>query len=321
MTKYKEVKLDPWASETIPADVKQQLLQNIEVCRDAVVFFTACGSASGYGGHTGGAYDTVSALCLPGSVASLLAGFCGEFTAMMLTGRVLADARGDASARLLQRQVCSCPAPSICVPGAQVHSKSQLRAGCSDVLQLCLLCAVASVLAPGGVRFECHAVVCALLLTKGGMVMEMKAGSPMLYMLASPRLGTLPHDCFARPSPYVQSDTQQVPNQNRPDKFVPIFFDEAGHRVATQYLLSALDGDITFPHLKNYRVGHAGLPGHPELHCTPGVKFSSGRLGQVLCSDSMLSCVEYLLRQWECECTCACRTKSVRARIVLSRQG
>lgn len=68
---------------------------------------------------------------------------------------------------------------------------------------------------------------------------------------------------------------------NRPDKFVPIHFDEAGHRVATQYLLSALDGDISFAHLKNYRVGHAGLPGHPELHCTPGVKFSSGRLGQV----------------------------------------
>ena len=59
MTKYKEVKVDPWASETLPADVKQQLLQNIEVCRDAVVFFTACGSASGYGGHTGGAFDTV----------------------------------------------------------------------------------------------------------------------------------------------------------------------------------------------------------------------------------------------------------------------
>ena len=58
-------------------------------------------------------------------------------------------------------------------------------------------------------------------------------------------------------------------------------FDEAGHRVATQYLLAALDGDLQFSHLKNYRVGHAGLPGHPELHCTPGVKFSSGRLGQM----------------------------------------
>ena len=77
------------------------------------------------------------------------------------------------------------------------------------------------------------------------------------------------------------TDAQLAANQNRPDKFVPIYFDEAGHRVATQYLLSALDGAITFPHLKNYRVGHAGLPGHPELHCTPGVKFSSGRLGQV----------------------------------------
>ena len=62
---------------------------------------------------------------------------------------------------------------------------------------------------------------------------------------------------------------------------MPIMFDEAGHRVATQYLLAALDGDLQFSHLKNYRVGHAGLPGHPELHCTPGVKFSSGRLGQM----------------------------------------
>jgi len=50
MTKYKEVELDPWTEETLPAAKKAQLLQNIEVCRDAVVFFTACGSASGYGG-------------------------------------------------------------------------------------------------------------------------------------------------------------------------------------------------------------------------------------------------------------------------------
>ena len=67
----------------------------------------------------------------------------------------------------------------------------------------------------------------------------------------------------------------------RPDKFVPIFFDEAGHRVATQYLLSALKGKIPAAHLKNYRVGHAHLPGHPELGCTPGVEFSSGRLGHM----------------------------------------
>ena len=67
----------------------------------------------------------------------------------------------------------------------------------------------------------------------------------------------------------------------RPDKFVPIFFDEAGHRVATQYLLSALKGKLPAAQLKNYRVGHAHLPGHPELHCTPGVEFSSGRLGHM----------------------------------------
>ena len=30
-----------------------------------------------------------------------------------------------------------------------------------------------------------------------------------------------------------------------PDKFVPIFFDEAGHRVATQYLMAALHGETT----------------------------------------------------------------------------
>ncbi|MFM6909971.1 MAG: transketolase, partial [Dolichospermum sp.] len=28
------------------------------------------------------------------------------------------------------------------------------------------------------------------------------------------------------------------------DKFVPIFFDEAGHRVATQYLMATLQGDL-----------------------------------------------------------------------------
>jgi len=58
MTKYKEVELDPWTEETLPAAKKAQLLQNIEVCRDAVVFFTACGSASGYGGTRACMYVT-----------------------------------------------------------------------------------------------------------------------------------------------------------------------------------------------------------------------------------------------------------------------
>jgi transketolase len=62
---------------------------------------------------------------------------------------------------------------------------------------------------------------------------------------------------------------------------LPIFFDEAGHRVATQYLLSVLDGAMPAEKLLHYREAHAGLPGHPELGLTPGVKFSSGRLGHM----------------------------------------
>ncbi|KAF9647892.1 thiamine diphosphate-binding protein [Thelephora ganbajun] len=65
------------------------------------------------------------------------------------------------------------------------------------------------------------------------------------------------------------------------DKYVKIFFDEAGHRVATQYLLSALEGAIPPEHLLNYRAAYSKLPGHPELGLTPGVKFSSGRLGHM----------------------------------------
>src|SRR5262252_4930162 len=61
----------------------------------------------------------------------------------------------------------------------------------------------------------------------------------------------------------------------------PAFFDEAGHRVATQYLLSVLDGAMPAEKLMHYREYNQGLPGHPELGLTPGVKFSSGRLGHV----------------------------------------
>ncbi|MBD9354458.1 transketolase C-terminal domain-containing protein [Methylomonas albis] len=65
------------------------------------------------------------------------------------------------------------------------------------------------------------------------------------------------------------------------DGFVPIFFDEAGHRVATQYLMSTLNGDLPAERLMQYRAAHSHLPGHPELGFTPGVKFSSGRLGHM----------------------------------------
>ena len=138
LSAYQRIAVDPWTTETLSADQQAAMASNIELCRNAIVTFTACGAASGYGGHTGGAFDTV------------------------------------------------------------------------------------------------------------------------------PEVAIL--DSFFR---------------GRPDKFVPIFFDEAGHRVATQYLKCAMDGDIPASSLRNYRKGHAHLPGHPELGLTPGIKFSSGRLGHM----------------------------------------
>jgi transketolase len=66
-----------------------------------------------------------------------------------------------------------------------------------------------------------------------------------------------------------------------PDRFLPVFFDEAGHRVATQYLISVLRGQLPAEALLEYRAAHSRLPGHPELGLTPGVQFSSGRLGHL----------------------------------------
>ncbi|PPQ83489.1 hypothetical protein CVT25_006979 [Psilocybe cyanescens] len=64
-------------------------------------------------------------------------------------------------------------------------------------------------------------------------------------------------------------------------EFYPVVFDEAGHRVATQYILAALGGSLLAEHLLHYREANSKLPGHPELGLTPGVKFSSGRLGHM----------------------------------------
>jgi transketolase len=62
---------------------------------------------------------------------------------------------------------------------------------------------------------------------------------------------------------------------------VPIFFDESGHRVATQYLLSVLNGAMPAEKLLHYREFDSRLPGHPEKYLTPGVEFASGRLGHL----------------------------------------
>ncbi|BAY65056.1 transketolase domain-containing protein [Calothrix brevissima NIES-22] len=134
---YKYLSLNP-ANATLTAEQRDALKANIQLCRDAIVFFTATGAARGVGGHTGGPYDTV----------------------------------------------------------------------------------------------------------------------PEVMIL----------DAFFR---------------GAAEQFVPIFFDEAGHRVATQYLLSTLHGHLPAEQLLQYRAAHSHLPGHPELGFTPGVKFSSGRLGHV----------------------------------------
>jgi transketolase len=62
---------------------------------------------------------------------------------------------------------------------------------------------------------------------------------------------------------------------------VPVRFDEAGHRVAIQYLMAVLDGHMPPEKLLHYREAGAKLPGHPERGLTPGVQFSSGRLGHM----------------------------------------
>ncbi|MGZ5026716.1 MAG: transketolase C-terminal domain-containing protein, partial [Methylobacter sp.] len=54
------------------------------------------------------------------------------------------------------------------------------------------------------------------------------------------------------------------------DKYVPAFFDEAGHRVAIQYLMAAVNGYLPAEHLMKYRTAHSHLPGHPELDFTSG---------------------------------------------------
>ncbi len=134
---YKRITLDP-SINTLTTEQRDSLKHNIQLCRDAIVFFTATGAARGVGGHTGGPYDTVPEVMILDALF-----------------------RGSASG------------------------------------------------------------------------------------------------------------------------FVPIFFDEAGHRVATQYLMSTLNGDLPAERLMQYRAAHSHLPGHPELGFTPGVKFSSGRLGHM----------------------------------------
>ena len=61
----------------------------------------------------------------------------------------------------------------------------------------------------------------------------------------------------------------------------PVLFDEAGHRVAMQYVMAVVNGHAPVESLLHYREYGHGLYGHPERHEESGIFFSSGRLGHL----------------------------------------
>ncbi len=65
------------------------------------------------------------------------------------------------------------------------------------------------------------------------------------------------------------------------DKVHPVYFDEAGHRVAIQYMMAVLNGHRDVESLLHYREFGKGYYGHPERDDAQGVFFSSGRLGHM----------------------------------------
>jgi transketolase C-terminal domain/subunit/transketolase N-terminal domain/subunit len=65
------------------------------------------------------------------------------------------------------------------------------------------------------------------------------------------------------------------------DDIHPVYFDEAGHRVAVQYMMAVLNGYREAESLLHYREYDKGYYGHPERDEKNGIFFSSGRLGHL----------------------------------------
>ncbi len=65
------------------------------------------------------------------------------------------------------------------------------------------------------------------------------------------------------------------------DAIHPVYFDEAGHRVAIQYMMAVLNGYRGAESLLHYREYDKGYYGHPERDEQNGIFFSSGRLGHL----------------------------------------
>ncbi|MEX2543135.1 MAG: transketolase C-terminal domain-containing protein [Trueperaceae bacterium] len=65
------------------------------------------------------------------------------------------------------------------------------------------------------------------------------------------------------------------------NRVYPVLFDEAGHRVALQYAMSAFNGAMAFEELLYYREENRALYGHPEIDEERAIGFASGRLGHL----------------------------------------
>src|SRR5438552_19069794 len=70
LSALKPLKLDP-RSSALTTEQRAALIHNIQLCRDAIVFFTVLAGAKGLSGHTGGAYDTVPEVMI---IRALIAG-------------------------------------------------------------------------------------------------------------------------------------------------------------------------------------------------------------------------------------------------------
>ncbi|MEO8360073.1 MAG: transketolase, partial [Vicinamibacteria bacterium] len=55
LSALKPLKLDPRVP-ALTAEQRAILVDNVQLCRDAIVFFTALAGAKGLSGHTGGAF-------------------------------------------------------------------------------------------------------------------------------------------------------------------------------------------------------------------------------------------------------------------------